>query len=72
MDVSRAFDSEAHDLLDLSQQPRWQRSNGNAESTSLMIRIAITQAAFDAMPLGTMGYEPQTNAKGERDYLAAA
>jgi hypothetical protein len=37
-----------------------------------MIRIAISQPAFDAMPLGTMGHEPETNAKGERDYLAAA
>jgi hypothetical protein len=36
-----------------------------------MIRIAITQAAFDAMPLGTMGYGPETITKGERDYLAA-
>jgi hypothetical protein len=28
-----------------------------------MNRVAITQAAFDAMPLGTMGYEPETNAR---------
>jgi hypothetical protein len=35
-----------------------------------MIRIAITPAAFDAisatLPLGSVGYEAQTNAKGER------
>jgi len=35
-----------------------------------MIRIAITPAAFAAiaatLPLGSVGYEPQTNAKGER------
>jgi hypothetical protein len=50
-----------------------------------MIRIAISPAAFDAiaatLPLGSVGYEPQLNAKGERliwlkpvfvDRLAAA
>jgi hypothetical protein len=35
-----------------------------------MIRIAITPVAFEAipatLPLGSVGYEPQTNAKGER------
>ena len=35
-----------------------------------MIRIAITPAAFEAIaatrPLGSVGYEPQPNAKGER------
>ena len=35
-----------------------------------MIRIAITPAAFEAiaatLPLGSVGYEPQPNAKGER------
>ncbi len=35
-----------------------------------MIRIAITPAAFEAiaatLPLGSVGYEPQLNAKGER------
>ena len=35
-----------------------------------MIRIAITPAAYDAiaatLPLGSVGYEPQLNAKGER------
>jgi hypothetical protein len=35
-----------------------------------MIRIAITQAAFEAiaatLPLGSVGYENQTNEKGER------
>jgi hypothetical protein len=35
-----------------------------------MIRIAITPAAFEAiaatLPLGSVGYEAQTNAKGER------
>ncbi len=37
-----------------------------------MIRIAISPAAFDAiaatlpLPLGSVGYEAQTNAKGER------
>jgi hypothetical protein len=35
-----------------------------------MIRIPISQAAFDAivatMPLGSVGYENQTNEKGER------
>jgi hypothetical protein len=35
-----------------------------------MIRIAITQAAFDAiaatLPLGSVGYENETNEKGER------
>jgi hypothetical protein len=35
-----------------------------------MIRLAISQAAFDAiaatMPLGTVGYEAQANEKGER------
>jgi hypothetical protein len=35
-----------------------------------MIRIAITQAAFDAicatLPLGSVAYEAETNAKGER------
>jgi hypothetical protein len=35
-----------------------------------MIRIAISQAAFDAvaatMPLGSVGYETEANAKGER------
>ncbi len=35
-----------------------------------MIRIAITPAAFDAiaatLPLGSVGYEAQTNARGER------
>jgi hypothetical protein len=34
-----------------------------------MIRIAITQAAYDAicatLPLGSVGYEPELNAKGE-------
>ena len=34
-----------------------------------MIRIAITQAAFDAiastLPLGSVGYEDGTNEKGE-------
>jgi hypothetical protein len=35
-----------------------------------MIRIAISPAAFDAiaatLPLGSVGYEAQANAKGER------
>jgi hypothetical protein len=35
-----------------------------------MIRIAITVEAFEAivatLGLGSVGYEPQTNAKGER------
>ena len=35
-----------------------------------MIRIAITPAAFEAiaatLALGSVGYEPQPNAKGER------
>jgi hypothetical protein len=35
-----------------------------------MVRIAITQAAFDAiastMPLGSVGYENEVNEKGER------
>ena len=35
-----------------------------------MIRIAITLAAFEAiaatLPLGSVGYEPQLNEKGER------
>lgn len=35
-----------------------------------MIRIAITQAAFEAiaatLPLGSVGYENETNEKGER------
>jgi hypothetical protein len=35
-----------------------------------MIRIAISQAAFDALaatlPLGSVGYENQTNQRGER------
>ena len=35
-----------------------------------MVRIAITQAAFDAiaktLPLGSVGYENVTNEKGER------
>jgi hypothetical protein len=35
-----------------------------------MIRIAITVEAYGAMvatlPLGSVGYEPQLNAKGER------
>ena len=35
-----------------------------------MIRIAISQAAFDAicvtLPLGSVGYENKTNEKGER------
>jgi hypothetical protein len=35
-----------------------------------MVRIAISQAAFDAiaatLPLGSMGYENETNEKGER------
>jgi hypothetical protein len=35
-----------------------------------MIRIAISQAAFDAialtMPLGSVGYEAETDANGER------
>jgi hypothetical protein len=34
-----------------------------------MVRIAITQAAFDAIvktPLGSVGYENATNEKGER------
>ena len=35
-----------------------------------MIRIAITQAAFDAiaatLPLGSVGYENETNERGER------
>jgi hypothetical protein len=35
-----------------------------------MIRIAISQAAFDALaatlPLGSVGYENQTNERGER------
>ena len=35
-----------------------------------MIRIAIGQAAFDAIastiPIGSVGYEGQTNEKGER------
>jgi hypothetical protein len=35
-----------------------------------MVRIAISQAAFDAiaktLPLGSVGYENATNEKGER------
>jgi hypothetical protein len=35
-----------------------------------MVRIAITQAAFDAiaktLPLGSVGYENKTNERGER------
>jgi hypothetical protein len=35
-----------------------------------MIKIAISQAAFDAiaatLPLGSVGYENETNEKGER------
>jgi hypothetical protein len=35
-----------------------------------MVRIAITQAAFDAiratLPLGSVGYENQINERGER------
>ena len=35
-----------------------------------MIRISITPAAFEAiaatLPLGSGGYEPETNAEGER------
>jgi hypothetical protein len=35
-----------------------------------MIRIAISPAAFDAiaatLPLGSVGYEPQTDAQGKR------
>jgi hypothetical protein len=35
-----------------------------------MVRIAISQSAFDAiastMPIGSVGYEGQTNEKGER------
>ena len=35
-----------------------------------MIRIAITSEAFDAvcatLPLGSLGFEPEPNAKGER------
>ena len=37
---------------------------------SIMIRIAITPAAFEAiaatLPLGSIGYEAEPNAKGER------
>jgi hypothetical protein len=39
-------------------------------SAPALIRIAITPAAFEAiaatLPLGSVGFEPQTNAKGER------
>ena len=35
-----------------------------------MIKIAITEAAFEAiastLPLGSVAYEPELNAKGER------
>ncbi len=35
-----------------------------------MVRISISQAAFDAvastLPLGSMGYEPEPDARGER------
>jgi hypothetical protein len=38
-----------------------------------MIRIAITEAAYDAicatLPLGTVAVEPELNAKGERTVL---
>jgi hypothetical protein len=41
-----------------------------ATSGRAKIRIAITPAAFEAipatLPLGSVGYEPQLNAKGER------
>ncbi len=37
-----------------------------------MVRIAITQAAYDAiwatLPLGSVGYEPDLNAKGQRQH----
>jgi hypothetical protein len=40
-----------------------------------MIRIAITPAAFDAivrsLPLGSVAYEPEVNAKGEREIWLA-
>jgi hypothetical protein len=38
--------------------------------SSAMVRISISQAAFDAvaatLPLGSMAFEPELNAKGER------
>jgi hypothetical protein len=41
-----------------------------SERLTIVIRIAITQAAFDAiaktLPLGSVGYENATNEKGER------
>ena len=41
-----------------------------------MTRIAITQAAYDAicatLPLGSVGYENKTNERGERGYLAGS
>ena len=40
-----------------------------------MIRIAVTPAAFDAivrsLPLGSVAYEPDVNAKGEREIWLA-
>jgi hypothetical protein len=44
----------------MASSPRWRR----------VVRIAITQAAFDAiistMSLGSVGYENELNEKGER------
>jgi hypothetical protein len=46
------------------------RRSRAGEPEALMIRIAITQAAFDAiaktLALGSVGYENKANEKGER------
>jgi hypothetical protein len=49
--------------------PAAQRLSRERKPTTPMIRIAITQAAFDAiaatMPLGSVGYEAERTDKGE-------
>ncbi|MGO8919648.1 MAG: hypothetical protein ACLQJR_27430 [Stellaceae bacterium] len=43
---------------------------GGASEFQDLIRIAITPTAYEAiaatLPLGSVGYEPKLNAKGER------
>jgi hypothetical protein len=50
------------------------RRSGRVRSGDSMVRIAITQAAYDAicatLPLESVGYENEANEKGERQIWA--
>ena len=56
--------------LNMTGAAAWTGKDKGEPGEAAMIRIAITQAAFDALaatlPLGSVAYETELDAKGER------